>query len=49
MGRGVELATLRRRIDAAEAGQGGLVLVAGPAGIGKTRTVEEALRSAPDV
>jgi ATP/maltotriose-dependent transcriptional regulator MalT len=44
VGRGAELALLRRRIDAARAGTGGLVLVAGPAGIGKTRTVEEAVR-----
>jgi len=49
VGRGAELAALRRRIAAAGAGGGGLVLVAGPAGIGKTRTVEEAVRPAPAV
>jgi DNA-binding CsgD family transcriptional regulator/tetratricopeptide (TPR) repeat protein len=49
VGRGAELATLRRRIDAAAGGEGGLLLVSGPAGIGKTRTVEEATARAPAV
>jgi DNA-binding SARP family transcriptional activator len=41
VGRGAELAALRERWDAAVAGQGGLVLVGGEAGIGKTRLVRE--------
>ena len=49
VGRSDELSALRGRIDSARAGQGGLVLVAGPAGIGKTRTVEEAVRPGADV
>ena len=44
VGRTAELAGLRQRIAAAAAGSGGLVLLSGPAGIGKTRTVEEATR-----
>jgi DNA-binding CsgD family transcriptional regulator len=43
VGRGGELARVRGALDGARAGAGGLVLVGGPAGIGKTRTVEEAL------
>src|SRR5918993_2339778 len=46
VGRSVELATLRSRIDAARASAGGALLLQGPAGIGKTRTVEEAMRAA---
>src|SRR5215218_384042 len=49
VGRDSELATLHGRLDRARAGMGGLVLVGGPAGIGKTRTVEEAVRAAPAV
>lgn len=41
VGRGTELAALRERWDAAVAGHGGLVLVGGEAGIGKTRLVRE--------
>jgi DNA-binding SARP family transcriptional activator len=41
VGRGAELAALHERWDAAVAGHGGLVLVGGEAGIGKTRLVRE--------
>ena len=41
VGRAAELAALRERWDAAVAGHGGLVLVGGEAGIGKTRLVRE--------
>ncbi|HEV2741046.1 MAG TPA: AAA family ATPase [Candidatus Elarobacter sp.] len=41
VGRDAELAALRERWDAAVAGHGGLVLVGGEAGIGKTRLVRE--------
>jgi hypothetical protein len=41
VGRGAELVALRERWDAAVAGHGGLVLVGGEAGIGKTRLVRE--------
>jgi DNA-binding CsgD family transcriptional regulator len=41
VGRSEELAFLRARLAAARAGSGRLVLVCGPAGIGKTRLVEE--------
>lgn len=47
VGRDAELAELRTRVSAAAAGSGGLVLLSGPAGIGKTRTVEEVLAAAP--
>lgn len=41
VGREPERAVLRAAFDEAAAGQGGLVLVAGPPGIGKTRLVED--------
>ncbi|MEO7571995.1 MAG: AAA family ATPase [Acidimicrobiales bacterium] len=41
VGRDAERAVLRRGIDAANAGSGGLVVVSGSAGCGKTRLVEE--------
>jgi DNA-binding CsgD family transcriptional regulator len=47
VGRDVERARILGALDRARAGSGGLVLVAGPAGIGKTRTVEESLDGAP--
>jgi DNA-binding CsgD family transcriptional regulator len=43
IGREHELAELRRRLAAAHAGRGGLVLLAGEAGVGKTRLVEAVL------
>ena len=43
VGRGAELDLLRERLASAAAGRGGVLLVSGPAGIGKTRLVEEAL------
>ncbi len=49
MGRAGELAGLRGWIADAAAGSGGLVLVSGPPGIGKTRLVEEATTTAPAV
>lgn len=44
MGREAELTALRERIVDARAGQGGVVLVAGPAGIGKSTLVDRAVR-----
>lgn len=49
VGRRAELAELSMRLRAAAEGHGGLVLLSGPAGIGKTRTVEEATAGAPAV
>ncbi|WP_448627935.1 ATP-binding protein [Geodermatophilus sp. URMC 64] len=49
VGRTAELAELTGRIAAAADGRGGLLLLSGPAGIGKTRTVEEAVAAAPAV
>jgi predicted ATPase len=40
VGRTAELDELTARMAAAADGRGGLVLLSGPAGIGKTRTVE---------
>ncbi len=41
VGRGAELATARGLVDAVAAGRGGALLVAGEAGIGKTRVLDE--------
>jgi class 3 adenylate cyclase/DNA-binding CsgD family transcriptional regulator len=41
VGRGAELAALRERLAAAQAGAGGVALVAGEPGIGKTRLILE--------
>jgi class 3 adenylate cyclase/tetratricopeptide (TPR) repeat protein len=46
VGRGDELARLERALAGAVAGRGGLVLVTGEPGIGKTRTLEEFARRA---
>jgi DNA-binding CsgD family transcriptional regulator len=48
-GRARELAVLRSGLQLARAGTGGLVLVAGPPGIGKTRLVDELVRDADGV
>ncbi|MGK5114676.1 ATP-binding protein, partial [Geodermatophilus sp. CPCC 205506] len=49
VGRDAELTELTAGVAAAAAGAGGLLLVSGPAGIGKTRTVEVAAARAPAV
>jgi len=41
VGRGEEMAALERRFDEARAGKGGLAVLVGEPGIGKTRTAEE--------
>jgi DNA-binding CsgD family transcriptional regulator len=46
LGRGDELDALDRALEAAQAGQGSTVLVAGEAGIGKTRLASELARQA---
>jgi transcriptional regulator with XRE-family HTH domain/tetratricopeptide (TPR) repeat protein len=46
VGRATEAQRLTARIDAAAAGQGGLVLIEGEAGIGKSRLIQEALAAA---
>ena len=45
VGRGPELALLRDAIAVAANGSGGVILVSGPAGIGKSRLVAEAVRA----
>ena len=46
VGRDPELAALAAFLDAGERPAGGVLLVSGPAGIGKTRLVQEAVRAA---
>jgi hypothetical protein len=46
VGRGQELRTLAGCLDELEAGRGGVLLVAGEAGVGKTRLVAELQRMA---
>ena len=41
VGRGKEMARLRAKLDDARAGHGGLVMLVGEPGIGKSRTIEE--------
>jgi DNA-binding NarL/FixJ family response regulator/tetratricopeptide (TPR) repeat protein len=48
VGRGRELGTLERAVAAARAGRGAAILVAGDAGIGKTRLAAELIRRARD-
>ena len=48
MGRASELGTLERALAAARAGRGAAILVAGEAGIGKTRLAAELIRRARD-
>lgn len=46
VGRDRELAAIAAAVDSLPSGRGGLFLVAGPAGIGKTRLADEATRAA---
>ncbi|MDF1522938.1 MAG: AAA family ATPase, partial [Trueperaceae bacterium] len=48
VGRRAELAELDERLASALAGEGGLVVVEGEAGVGKTRLVETFLAALPD-
>jgi DNA-binding CsgD family transcriptional regulator len=43
VGRDAEVAAIRARLDAATRGDGGVTVVVGPAGVGKSRLVREAL------
>jgi DNA-binding CsgD family transcriptional regulator len=46
LGRELELGAIARLLDAAEDGQGAVLLLSGPAGIGKTQLIEEACADA---
>lgn len=48
VGRDQELGALRRAVEAAAAGEGGVTFVLGEAGVGKSRLVGEASRIAED-
>ncbi len=48
VGRGRELATLRRQLEVALAGRGSLVLISGEAGVGKTALAETLCREAEE-
>src|SRR5512143_2353218 len=49
VGRAAPLARLRQLLEQARLGNGGIALLAGEAGVGKTRLVEESLRDAGDM